>query len=45
MAIKILLAEDHTIVREGLRAMIEKESDMEVVGEAEDGLKVVQQAQ
>ena len=44
MAIKILLAEDHAIVREGLRAMIEKESDMEVVGEAEDGLKVVQQA-
>ena len=45
MAIKILLAEDHAIVREGLRAMIEKESDMEIIGEAEDGLKVVQQAQ
>ncbi len=44
MATRILLAEDHAIIREGLRAMIEKESDMEVVGEAEDGLKAVQQA-
>ena len=44
MAIKILLAEDHAIVREGLCAMIEKESDMEVVGEVEDGLEAVQQA-
>ncbi len=45
MAIKIILAEDCTIVREGLRAMIEKESDMEVAGESEDGLKVIKQAQ
>lgn len=45
MAVKILLAEDHTIVREGLRAMIEKESDMEVVGEAKDGLRAVERAQ
>lgn len=45
MTIKILLAEDHAIVREGLCAMIEKESDMEVVGEAQDGLEAVQQAQ
>ncbi len=45
MAIRIILAEDHAIVREGLRALIEKESNMEVIGEAEDGLKAVQQAQ
>ena len=44
MAIKILLAEDHTIVREGLRAIIEKEPEMEVIGEAQDGLKVIWQA-
>jgi DNA-binding NarL/FixJ family response regulator len=37
MSIRILLAEDHTIVREGLRSLIEKEPDMEIVGEAEDG--------
>ena len=36
-----MLAEDHAIVRQGLRAMIEKESDMEVVGEAENGAKAL----
>ncbi|MEO8657366.1 MAG: response regulator transcription factor [Bryobacteraceae bacterium] len=35
--IRILLADDHTVVREGLRAMLEHESDMMVVGEASDG--------
>lgn len=35
--ITILLAEDHTIVREGFRTMLEMEHDFEVVGEAEDG--------
>jgi DNA-binding NarL/FixJ family response regulator len=44
MAIKVLLAEDHAIVREGLCSMIEKESDMEVVGESSDGQEVVEQA-
>jgi len=43
MAIKVLLAEDHAIVREGLCSMIEKESDMEVVGQADDGREVVEQ--
>ena len=37
MSIKILLADDHKITREGLRSLIEKQSDMEVVAEAEDG--------
>jgi two-component system response regulator NreC len=37
MSTKILLADDHKITREGLRSLIEKESDMEVVAEAEDG--------
>lgn len=35
--ITILLAEDHTIVREGFRRMLELESDLAVVGEAADG--------
>ena len=39
--ITILLAEDHTIVREGFRKMLELEADLEVVGEAQDGRKAV----
>lgn len=39
--ITILLAEDHTIVREGFRKMLELETDLEVVGEAADGRKAV----
>jgi two-component system, NarL family, response regulator NreC len=35
--IKVLLADDHTIVRQGLRALLESQEDIEVVGEAEDG--------
>lgn len=37
MAVRILLAEDHRLVREGLRALLEKHPDFEVVGEAENG--------
>ncbi len=44
MGIKILLAEDHQIMREGLRAMFEKQPGMEVVGEAADGRVAVQLA-
>ncbi len=43
--IKILLAEDHTIVRQGLRSLLEQESGMEVIGEAEDGKEAVQKAE
>ena len=39
--ITVLLAEDHTIVREGFRKMLELENDIEVIGEAEDGRKAV----
>ncbi|HUU16128.1 MAG TPA: hypothetical protein VMW72_03175 [Sedimentisphaerales bacterium] len=35
MSIKILLADDHEIVRYGLRCLIEEQPDMEVVGDAE----------
>jgi DNA-binding NarL/FixJ family response regulator len=41
MRIKILLADDHKIVRDGLRALIEKQPDMEVVAEAADGRTAV----
>ena len=39
--ITVLLAEDHTIVREGFRTMLELENDIEVVGEAQDGRQAV----
>jgi DNA-binding NarL/FixJ family response regulator len=39
--ITVLLAEDHTIVREGFRTMLELEDDIEVVGEAQDGRQAV----
>jgi DNA-binding NarL/FixJ family response regulator len=37
MTIKVLIADDHQIVREGLRSMLEKEPEIRVVGEAEEG--------
>lgn len=40
-AITILLAEDHTIVREGLKALLESESDIKIIGEAGDGRTTV----
>lgn len=39
--IRILLAEDHTVVRQGLAAIISDEPDMDVVAQAEDGQKAV----
>jgi DNA-binding NarL/FixJ family response regulator len=39
--ITVLLAEDHTVVREGFRKLLELEDDFEVVGEAEDGRQAV----
>jgi len=39
--ITVLLAEDHMIVREGFRKMLELEHDLEVVGEAQDGRQAV----
>lgn len=39
--IKIVLAEDHVVVREGTRELIQHEDDMEVVGEAGDGEEAV----
>jgi DNA-binding NarL/FixJ family response regulator len=42
--IRILLADDHTIVRDGLRALLERQPDMAVVAEAGDGRECVQLA-
>ena len=39
--ITVLLAEDHVIVREGFRKMLELEDDIEVVGEASDGRQAI----
>jgi len=41
MSIRILLADDHTMVREGLRMILEAQPDMAVVGEAADGREAV----
>ena len=42
--IRIFVADDHTVVREGLRALIETEPGMRLVGEAADGLEAVMEA-
>lgn len=42
--LKILLAEDHRILREGLKRMIDEQPNMEVVGEADDGIAAWQKA-
>ena len=39
--ITVLLAEDHMVVREGFRKMLELEDDLEVIGEAQDGRQAV----
>ena len=43
--IRIILADDHQIVRQGLRILLEAEPDMEVVAEADNGRKVLRMAQ
>ena len=43
--IKILLADDHTIVRQGLKLILSSQPDLEVVGEAANGKEAVEQAQ
>jgi DNA-binding NarL/FixJ family response regulator len=42
--ITVLLADDHTVVRQGLRALLTVESDIEIVGEAETGRQAVMMA-
>jgi len=42
--IHVLLVDDHTVVRQGLRALLAAEDDMRVIGEAENGRQAVRQA-
>ncbi len=42
--IRVLIADDHAVVREGTRRMLEQEGDLEVVGEAADGEEAVKLA-
>ena len=42
--IKVLIADDHTLVREGLRALLEAQEGFEVVGEASNGREAIEHA-
>jgi len=44
MAIRVLIADDHAVVRQGLRMFLSLDAELEVVGEAEDGSVAVKQA-
>ena len=39
--LRILIADDHPVVRDGLRGMLESQADFEVVGEAADGAQTI----
>ena len=43
--VRLLLADDHTLFRKGVRTLLEQMPDIEVVGEAANGQEVVSQAQ
>jgi DNA-binding NarL/FixJ family response regulator len=45
MTIKVFLADDHTVIRDGLRFMLEAQGDITVVGDAADGRQAVNQVQ
>jgi len=44
MAITLVLADDYPVVRQGLKALLEKNTDISIIGEAADGLTAVQLA-
>ena len=40
--IKVLIADDHRVVREGLAAILKTKDDVQVIGEAQDGMEAVE---
>ena len=44
MALRVLIADDHAVVRAGLRALLAADSELDVVGEAENGDQALQLA-
>src|SRR5688500_17544852 len=42
--LQILLADDHVVVREGLKRLVDSEADMRVIGEAADGAEAIEKA-
>ncbi len=44
LKIRILIADDHTLLRDGIRSLLEAEADMSVIGEAQDGHAAVRMA-
>jgi DNA-binding NarL/FixJ family response regulator len=44
MPIKVLIADDHTIIRDGLKLILESQSDIKVTAEADDGLAAIDKA-
>src|SRR5262245_40111998 len=43
--LRILVADDHELVRKGIRSLLEAEADWKVISEVDDGKKAVQEAQ
>ena len=44
MVIRVLIADDHSVVREGLRMFLGRDPELEVVGEAADGIEAVERS-
>ena len=44
MSIRVLLVDDHAILREGLKALLQKEQDIDVIAEAANGVEAIQRA-
>jgi two-component system, NarL family, response regulator LiaR len=42
MAIRVLIADDHKVVRQGLRLFLHVDSELEIVGEARDGAEAIE---
>jgi DNA-binding NarL/FixJ family response regulator len=42
MSVRVLLVDDHAIIREGLRSLLEKQPDLEVVADADDGRRAIE---